>query len=194
MRSITVVAGLVVSLVAGVVPAFAEQQPAGSIRVEAAPIVGYGLDVPNQVGDRGSLSTGALVHLYLGLFDSERVELILNPDFEYYLTDIDDVTALQADLNLLLGIAPLWHIMPYAGLGVALTSVSGDDAFSGVTDGTNIGLNVLGGLRLGRGPIHPFFQVRYTAFDHNLYFEDEVTAEIGDGFGVQGGILFLLNP
>lgn len=164
------------------------------IRVEAAPLVGYGLDVPNQVGDRGSLSTGVLAHLYLGLLDSERIEIILNPDFEYYLADIEGVSTLQADLNVLLGVAPLWHIMPYGGLGIALTSVSGDDTFSGITSGTNIGLNVLGGLRLGRGPVHPFFQVRYTAFDHNLFFEDEVTAETGDGLGVQGGILFLLNP
>ncbi len=160
------------------------------VRVEFAPTLGFGLHVPNQVGDKGSISAGATAHLYLR---HRSVSLILNPDFDYYLTDIDGVTAWQGDLNLLLGLGRR-AFMPYVGVGAALTNVSGSDSFSGIESGTNFGINLLGGLRMGGGNVHPFFQGRYTLLDQSLYFKDAVTAETGAGFGVQGGLLFVLNP
>ncbi len=177
---------LVLLLVAG-----PQQAQAQRIRLEAAPTLGYGLNVPNQVGDIGSLSIGVQGHLYLR---QRRFSIILNPAFEYYLFDIDGVSGLQVDGNVLLGLGtPRSVLMPYVGLGIALTSVSGSDAFSQISEGTNVGLNLIGGFRFGDGPIHPFFQGRFTIGSHDLYFTESFDPDTASGFGVQGGILFLLS-
>ena len=170
------------------------------LRVDVAPTLGYALDVPNQVGDRGSISMGALAHLYLNF---DRLSLIVNPDFDYYLTDAEGITALQADINVLLSLGEPGAnvLMPYIGIGGALTRVSGNDprnnaspgAESGLMEGTDFGLNILLGSAFGQGNVRAFLQRRYTLGSHQLYFEDQDNPEPSAGFGVQSGILFRIN-
>ncbi|MFQ5570628.1 MAG: hypothetical protein ACE5G0_13175 [Rhodothermales bacterium] len=157
--------------------------------IDLAPFVGYGLDVPNQVADRGSVSVGALAHIRIKAL--KRVSLVLNPDVDYYLTDTD-ATAFQLDGNLLLQLGRGHSVLnPYAGLGIALTSVSGNDTRAALSSGTNIGLNVIVGTTFGASTPRVFFQGRATFGEHNLYIDDDEAP--GSGFGVQGGIIFRLQ-
>ena len=139
------------------------------VDIDLAPHLGYGLAVPNQVADRGSISVGAQAHFVFAL--KERLSLILNPDIDYYLTRPDeDVTAFQVDGNVLLGIGSTeTHVNPYLGLGLALTRVSGNDDFAAFDEGGNVGLNLILGSAFGAGKVRTFFQGRWTLGEHNLY-------------------------
>jgi hypothetical protein len=170
------------------------------LRIDVAPTLGYGADVPNQVGDRGSMSVGALAHFYLN-FNS--LSLIINPDFDYYLTEAEGITALQGDVNLLLALGEpgVNVLMPYIGIGGALTRVSGNDprnpatpgTESGLMEGTDFGLNLVLGTALGQRNVRAFVQGRYTLGSHQLYYEDQDNPAPSAGFGVQSGILFRIN-
>jgi hypothetical protein len=170
------------------------------LRIDVAPTLGYGADVPNQVGDRGSISAGALAHLYLNF---DLLSLIINPDVDYYLTEAEGITALQADVNLLLSLGEPGRslLMPYIGIGGALTRVSGNDprtdaspgVESGLMEGTDIGLNLLLGSAFGQGNVRAFVQGRYTLGSHQLYYEDQDNPSPSAGFGVQSGILFRIT-
>lgn len=168
------------------------QDAHAQLRLEIAPTLGYGINVPNQVGDRGSISIGVMGHLYLR--EGRRLSLLLNPDFEYYLFDIDNVTGLQADANVLAGIGNTRSvIMPYVGVGLAFTNISGTNALAGNQEGSSIGINLMGGFRFGRGAVHTFFQGRYTLLDHELYFENTYDSDPSSSLAFQGGILFKIS-
>lgn len=168
------------------------QEASAQLRLEIAPTLGYGINVPNQVGDRGSISIGVMGHLYLR--QGRRLALILNPDFEYYLFDIDGVTGLQADANALLGLGNTRSvIMPYLGVGLAFTSISGTNELAGNQEGSNLGINLVGGMRFGRGAVHTFFQGRYTLLNHELYFENTYDSDPSSSLAFQGGILFKIS-
>lgn len=161
-----------------------------AVDIDIAPHLGYGLAVPNQVADRGSISVGAQGHFVFALQD--RLSLILNPMFDYFLTRPDeDVTAFQLDGNALLGIGSIeTHLNPYAGVGVAFTRVSGSDDFAQLDEGSDIGFNLILGSAFGAGNVRTFFQGRWTLTKHNLYINDE--EEHSRGFSVQGGLMFRL--
>lgn len=173
------------------------QQDAQAQRIDLAPSLGYGLRVFNQVGDPGSLSAGLKAHIYLVEPDSNDtgLSLILNPDFDYYLFDIDGISGLQLSGNLLLGFGGRQStIAPYVGLGLALTSVSGTEdppQISDVTSGSAIGLNIIGGMLFGKRSPRIFSQLRYTLGEHELHREDN--ADPGSGLAYSGGIIFFLS-
>ena len=174
-----------------VLTATTPKQADAQLRVEVAPTLGYGLSVPNQVGDRGSISLGAMAHLYLR---QGRLSFILNPDFEYYIFDIEGVTGVQADANLLLGIGGTRAVvMPYLGPGLAITNISGTNSLAENQEGSSMGLNLVAGMRFGRGAVHTFFQGRYTLLDHELYFEDTFDPDASSSLAFQGGILFKIS-
>lgn len=176
------------------------QQAQAQLRIDIAPTLGYGLDVPNQVGDRGSISAGVLAHFYLNF---DRLSLIINPDVDYYLTEAEGITALQGDINLLLALGSPGSstVMPYIGIGGALTRVSGNDprtpaspgTESGLSEGTDFGFNVLLGSSFGQGNVRAFVQGRYTFGSHQLYYDDQDNPSPSAGVGVQSGILFRLT-
>jgi hypothetical protein len=68
-------------------------------------------------------------------------------------------------------------VVPYAGAGLNIghMSVEFDDA-SGASD-TDLGLNLFGGTRFGKGPVVPFAELRFTV-------------EGGDQVVITGGVLF----
>ena len=192
-------------------------QQAHAQRFDLAPNVGYGFDVFNQVGDPGTISIGAQGHFYLREGDQrhkggrdKRVSLILNPAFDYYLFDINGMSGFQLDLNLLAALGRRTSLVsPYAGLGLGLTVVTGEEdpttgdlcppaqrpgpcLISEVESGTGIGLNLLGGVLWGQRSPRIITQFRYTIGSHDLHRDsDDFTASSGLAF--HGGIIFVIR-
>ena len=193
------------------------QQEAHAQRFDLAPNVGYGFDVFNQVGDPGTISLGAQAHFYLREGDQrhkggrdKRVSVILNPAFDYYLFDINGMSGFQLDLNLLAALGQRTTLVtPYAGLGLGLSIVTGDEdptvgdlcpsgerpgpcLISEVESGTGFGLNLLGGVLWGRRSPRVITQFRYTIGSHDLHRDpDDFSASSGLAF--HGGIIFKLR-
>ena len=166
-------------------------------RVELAFPFGFGLDVPNQVGDPGSLSISASAYFHLLRFGKHKTNsLIVSPNFDYFLIDSDaDATGMQfgADLIGRLGRSSGFfrYVNPYGGVGLALSIVTDDDAQAALQKGTNIGLNVLFGSTYGAGSPRLFTHLRLTLGDHNLHTGKDQIA--GSGWTFQGGILFKID-
>ena len=191
------------------------QQQAHAQRFDLAPNVGYGFDVFNQVGDPGTISIGAQAHFYLREGDKrheggrdKRVSLILNPALDYYLFDINGMSGLQLDLNLLAALGRRTSLVtPYAGLGLGLTVVTGEEdptaselcpgrvgpcLLSEVESGTGVGLNLLAGALWGQRSPRIITQFRYTIGSHDLHRDpDDFTASSGLAF--HGGIIFKIR-
>lgn len=188
---------LVSSILLLMVVFLTSQQEAQAQRVDLAPSMGYGFQVFNQVGDPGTISVGARSHIYLIEPDSNNTGLsvMLNPDLDWYLADIEGVSGLQLNGNVLLGFGGRRKtVSPYVGLGLALTSVSGEEdppQLSGVESGTNIGLNLIGGLLFGKASPRIFSQVRYTIGQHELHRKNN--ADPSSGLAYQGGIIFFIR-
>lgn len=186
-------------------------------RIDLAPSVGYGFRVFNQVGDPGTISIGGQSHIYLREGDKrmgqdgrrQRVSLILNPGLDYYMFDINGMSGFQLDVNALLGLGRRTSLVsPYGGLGLGLSIVTGDEELSvegfcpdgrpapcilsDVESGTNIGLNILGGVLWGSGSPRIMTQLRYTIGSHELHRNPD-DASAGSGLAFQGGIIFRLN-
>ena len=147
---------------------------------------------------------------YLIELDSNETGLsvILNPDLDIYLFDIKGMSGLQLNGNVLLGFGGRRKVLsPYVGLGLALTSVSGQEVpttvaafcpggvapctLSDVNAGTSIGLNLIGGLLLGKQSPRIFTQLRYTIGEHELHRKNN--ADPSSGLAFHGGILFFLR-
>lgn len=192
-------------------------QEAQAQRVDFAPNVGYGFRVFNQVGDPGSISIGAQTHIYLREGDkrreggrSQRVSLILNPAFDYYLFDINGMSGFQLDVNALLALGRYTSfITPYAGLGLGLSVVSGTEdptvgdlcpapqrpgpcLISEVQSGTAIGLNLMGGILWGKRSPRVMSQLRYSIGSHELH-RDPTDFSASSGLAFHGGIIFMIN-
>ena len=201
---------LVSSILLLMVGLLTTQQQAQAQRVDLAPSLGLGFNVFNQVGDPGSLSFGARSHIYIQEPDSGKtgLALILNPAIDFYLFDIEGISGLQLDGNVLLGFGGRTKfISPYAGLGLALTSVSGEEepttvaafcpgnttpcTLSDVESGTNIGLNLIGGVLFGNQSPRVFMQLRYTIGEHELHRKNN--ADPSSGLAFHGGIIFFLR-
>ncbi len=188
---------LVSSILLLMVGLLTTQQQAQAQRVDLAPSLGFGLQVFNQVGDPGTISVGAQSHIYIKEPDPGEtgLSLILNPAIDFYLFDIEGMSGLQLDGNVLLGFGGRTKfISPYAGLGLALTSVSGTEVapqISDVNPGTNIGLNLIGGALFGKQSPRVFMQLRYTIGEHELHRKDN--ADPSSGLAFNGGIIFFLR-
>ena len=212
MKTLFAFAILLLMILFGAVP-----QEAHAQRFDLAPNVGYGFDVFNQVGDPGTISIGAQAHLYLREGDKrhvggrdKRVSLILNPAFDYYLFDINGMSGFQLDLNLLAALGRRTsYVSPYAGLGLGLTVVTGDEdpttgdlcpsnerpgpcLISDVESGTGFGLNLLGGVLWGQRSPRVITQFRYTIGSHDLH-RDSDDASASSGLAFHGGIIFMLR-
>ena len=181
---------LVSSILLLVVGLLTTQQQAQAQRVDLAPSMGFGLQVFNQVGDPGTISVGAQSHIYIKEPDPGEtgLSLILNPAIDLYLFDIEGMSGLQLDGNVLLGFGGRTKfISPF-------TSVSGTEVAPQISDvdpGTNIGLNLIGGVLFGKASPRVFMQLRYTIGEHELHRKDN--ADPSSGLAFHGGILFSLK-
>lgn len=151
---------------------------------------GYSLDAFSATGARkGAYMLGGQARLGL-----EGIPLTVNPSFDYYFNDIQDINTFQFDINALIPLGDhRSSFMPYIGIGLGVTRVTleGDVALAEnlvAQQHTNSGLNLLGGADLGSGPVRMFLQGRYTMGEHLAFVNREL--EGGRGFALQGGLLF----
>ena len=183
-------------------------------RIDLATTMGFGTAVFNQVGDPGTISVGALSHIYLiepdfAEPDTAGLLLMLNPGIDWFLFDIPGMSGFQFDANVLLGYGGRRKsLSPYAGLGLAFTLVTGEEEpttnpgicppnlpspclLSDVESGSNIGLNLIGGFVFGRRSPRVFSELRFTRGGHALHRNDD--ADPSSGLTYHGGILFFID-
>ena len=83
------------------------------------------------------------------------------PNIEFYLRDDPTIIVINADVHYAFGSQYSRSLMPYVGLGLAVTRVSND----GRSD-SEAGLNLIGGANFRtRGRSVPFFQIEFRAGD-----------------------------
>lgn len=86
------------------------------------------------------------------------------PNLEFYLRDDPTILSINADVHYAFGAQLARSFVPYVGLGLAVTRVSGDRRSN-----SDAGLNMIGGANFRtRGRSVPFFQIEFRAGD----FED----------------------
>ncbi|MEI2719851.1 MAG: hypothetical protein V9E87_06865 [Gemmatimonadales bacterium] len=114
----------------------------------------YGFDVE-------ALGVGGGVNLGLGSL-TEKQGIRLEATFDYFLAD-DPLTFWEINGNLLKDIPSVKNL--YVGAGVNYANFSYDSsvcgAFCSLADNTEIGINILGGYKLGTGKAAPFVQARF---------------------------------
>jgi hypothetical protein len=92
----------------------------------------------------------------------------------------EDLSYWEANLNLVYNIAVSSEVLlPYAGVGLNIAHASTTVAGAG-TSATEVGANLVGGLKLVAGSVTPFGEIRY---------------ELGGGeqFVLTGGLLFTVG-
>jgi hypothetical protein len=131
--------------------------------------------------------------------------------FDYFFTNADDLfesgdtTSEDFDLKFyefnanLLYEFPTAPVHPYLGVGAGLARRTFDDVDDLFDDRrSELGLNVLGGMKFGHAAVEPFIEVRYTYYpDKEDLFGDIIDPlEIGDKIRfrdrwiLSGGIVF----
>jgi opacity protein-like surface antigen len=149
-----------------------------------------------QIGPRVGLPVGDMSDLegvfFIGAdarINSEELPVVLSPSLDFYLFDSPegvDQTGFAIDLN---GFYEFGvdneSFTPYAGGGLGITRYSADfenDSLNGFGFGgdgtTEVGLNLVGGVRFLLESVQPFVQVNAT-----------LGSDI-DRFGLAGGVLF----
>lgn len=152
MRIKSMFAGAVLALgVAAVAPSTASAQ------VGFVAQASYGFDVE-------ALGVGGGVNLGLGSLTAKQ-GIRLEATFDYFLAD-DPLTYWEINGNLLKDIPSVKNL--YVGAGVNYAHSSFDDnglcgAFGALCDASSsdIGINILGGYKLGSGKAAPFVQARF---------------------------------
>ncbi len=150
---------------------------------------GYSPDTFNHDGpERGAYLIGGQVR-----FGLEGLPLIINPSFDYYFNDVENLQTWQFDVDALI---PFGHprrssFIPYFGAGLGVTRVTVDHPVIGrfiAREQTSYGLNLLGGAVIGQGPIRMFAQARYTMGKHAAFVDAD--RKSGPGVAFTGGLLF----
>jgi opacity protein-like surface antigen len=108
--------------------------------------------------------------------------LALIASFDYYFVndDIGDTKFYELNANLAYTV-PSGGVRPYFGAGAGIARVSFDDNFFNDSD-TELGFNLLGGLKFGYGGVNPFAEFRYVIYSGDETFENR--------WVISGGILF----
>lgn len=114
----------------------------------------YGLDYE-------ALGVGGGVRFGLGSL-TEKHGIRAEATFDYFLTD-DPLTVWEINGNAMMDIKSVKNL--YVGAGINYSKASFDcdlcDEFDVDNSDSNIGLNILGGYRLGAGKAAPFVQARF---------------------------------
>lgn len=149
IRSLFAGAALVLGLVA-VAPSSAQAQVGFVVQGS------YGFDIEEfAVGGGINTAIGSL---------TETQGIRLEATFDYYLVG-DGVKSWEVNGNLLKDIPAIANL--YVGAGVNYVHASYDcgslcDAFDVDDSNSEVGLNILGGYRLGAGKAAPFVQARFS--------------------------------
>lgn len=153
---------------------------------------GYNLDAPSDDGvEEGAFLVGGEAR-----FQVANLPVVLNPSATYHLTGLDNTTLWQFDANVLYPFGTQNAVFtPYAGLGLGVSRISSEADVPLVgeisEDETNYGLNILGGVTFGNGPVQPFAQAKITLGEHAAY-PNEDDAQ-GSAYALTGGVLFRLG-
>lgn len=132
------------------------------------------------LGPRAGIEIDDLEEPYLGIearFGAGSAPLYIVPSLDYFFIDSDRVDFLRLGVNAIYEFElSNTAFVPYAGGGLNVGIVSVEDG-----DGdTDVGLNVLGGLRFLRGGTQPFLQL-------DLGLTDPELVTLG------GGLLFTIG-
>lgn len=151
MRIKSLFAGAVLALgLAAVAPSSAQAQVGFVVQGS------YGLDYE-------ALGIGGGVNLGLGSLTANH-GIRLETTFDYFLTD-DPLSVWEINSNLLKDIPSIANLYIGAGLNYANFSFD-DNGVCGIVDcdasSSEIGLNLLGGYKLGSGKAAPFVQARFS--------------------------------
>jgi len=145
------------------------------------PSAGYAqLDMGGQLswGDEFDLGLGARVVLRI---PSERVPLEAIGTFDYFFPDEDDLNYWELNTNVVYRIpVQVPMLTPYAGAGINIAHVSIDTDAVDASD-TEIGLNLLGGIKYDAGPFTSFGELRFEL-------------DGGEQFVLSLGVLFNVGP
>lgn len=138
---------------------------------------GFGLNVDYnkfENADSGDFGLGAR-----GVFGGS---LALITSFDYYFVDdnIGDTKFYELNANLAYTF-PTEAVRPYIGAGAGIARLSFDRNFFSDAN-TELGFNLLGGLKFGYGRVNPFAEFRYV-----IYTGDET---FNNRWVITGGILF----
>jgi hypothetical protein len=148
MRIKSLFAGAVFALgLAAVAPSSAQAQVGFVVQGS------YGFDVE-------ALGVGGGINLGLGSL-TEKQGIRLEATFDYFLAD-DPLTYWEINGNLLKDIPSIANL--YVGAGVNYAKSSIDSGICGTLvdcDSSDIGINLLGGYKLGSGKAAPFVQARF---------------------------------
>ena len=148
MRIKSMFAGAVLALgVAAFAPSTAQAQVGFVVQGS------YGFDVE-------ALGVGGGVNLGIGSL-TEKQGIRLEATFDYFLAD-DPLTFWEINGNLLKDIPSVKNL--YVGAGINYANSSIDNSFCGALidcSSSDIGINVLGGYKLGSGKAAPFVQARF---------------------------------
>jgi opacity protein-like surface antigen len=118
--------------------------------------------VQGNWGDDTDLGIGARLELGLpNVFTTEGPfsNTYFIGSFDWFFPDCDECTYWELNANLAVPITAT-TIDPYAGIGLNIAHVSVDVGGSDVSD-TDVGLNLLGGLRFNLGTIGAFTEGRF---------------------------------
>jgi opacity protein-like surface antigen len=145
------------------------------ITFELGPRVGYDIG-----GDVEKTFVGADARL--GIM---ALPIDFQATFDYYFME-ENTTFWQLSLNALLSFGPGVLFTPYVGGGIGISRTSGSIDIPGFDDfgasDTDTGLNLVGGVRFGVGPLRPFVQAQVT-----MLGDVELVT-------VAGGLLFKFGP
>lgn len=125
--------------------------------------IGPRLGLPvGDLSDAGTLYFGAEARVKLG-----SLPVTPKASFDYYLTDVDNLSYFAVDLNALYDFdveSPT--IVPYVGGGIGITRISFDTGQTGFgsfsASTTEVGLNLIGGARFPLGSVEPFGELNAT--------------------------------
>lgn len=142
------------------------------------------MDLGGQLswGDDADFGIGARVVLGLPF---EQVPLEVIGTFDYFFPDEGpggaDVTYWELNANIVYRIpVQVPMLTPYAGTGINIAHASVDAEGVDVSD-TEVGINLLGGIKYNAGPVTPFGEMRFEL-------------DGGEQFVLSFGVLFNVGP
>ena len=122
-------------------------------------------DVGVRIGPRGGLQLRGDTNPFVGAdlrLTFSLSPLTLNPTFDYHFDE--DRTLFQVGVNALYALPVSVSVKPYAGVGMALTAFAYDEKVMMTGDtrrdsqGSRVGLNLIGGVTLATPWLTPFVQ------------------------------------
>lgn len=113
-------------------------------------------------------------------FGTSSLALVLSFDYYFPGDELENLKFYELNANIAFTF-PTEGFRPYVGGGVGIARVSFDEDFFSDSE-TQTGINILGGVKFGGGPVSPFIEGRYVFYDEEEGFTNR--------FVLTGGILF----